>query len=975
MGVKISNFTYSDLTGSDKIPFVKDGDLVNNYIGTVSSLSASLIPVNSLTASYVTASNVFGTVTSSSYALSGSYALSASYALSSSQALSSSYALSGSYALTASYSMNGITINNNLDNRILTATVNSSTLNAESNLVFDGAQLLNNNSSGTAKFAYYSASNGAGTVITTGVGFYGTSSYAVNAITSSYLNSNGIATARTYRISGSKIGTPEMYGAIGDGITDDQIAFKHALISHSIVKLDAKTYAIRGYLGMPSYRTLVGEGKDKTIIKLMNNSPYGYDISGQLFIIQNSMQNDTIPVGSNGWTGSFNWTDGGNVNNISGNIRSTGDGANCDTTVVDMAVDSPNYGGGNLSSFTENRNNVTIQNLTIDCNFDNQARHSSFNVSNNPYSASNGGSSYYIPRYYFKVRPTIHAIYLIGENNRVENVRVKNFGYGVAYSVNSNFYGSVYNEEFPILLIGGQGSSEVNNTGSLNNNDQEASGVGNSPKKGNYVIDSEVIDIGSVDLLNPHSNASSIYCHNQSIDLSNGNSNFSTDGGIYNCLVDPGERLFPLTASTWLGSYLDGYESASLKQTDGSLGDWLVGNGSNTGSNGDYAYSLGTSFGGGFSVFKKISGSWMPYTGPYVNKNSHYVNGISGYRAVNNTVKNSMIAFYLDSWRNNVFLENNQFIEVDSGFRFVVSDIPLTSSYNNCVVRNNYVKLLSHDRYFVGGHSVIFYASDRATGTGSTLRNIKNLQIENNTFEIPISQSRESYYPRNAQIVNPRYVGVWFGSETSDQTLYKRKNRSVIIRNNHFLNWKAYTGGDTPIVPGNELYDHNIPFYFLINSGSSYEFDGNDSSLGSFPNTLKKFKQTALPNYIIEGNTYANPIYPSTASLVPMTLAVTSGSLTAYYGVNQVNRFDNIDVGNTISIGVSQTTERLVVRGNISSSGLIVPNSQSYADSISNSFQTLRTGSMVLTGSKLYIYTGLGSAAPFGAGWQTASLG
>ena len=241
MGVKISNFTYSDLTGSDKIPFVKDGDLVNNYIGTVSSLSASLIPVNSLTASYVTASNVFGTVTSSSYALSGSYALSASYslsssyaisssqalsssyaltasyALSSSRALSSSYALSGSYALTASYSMNGgggsgITINNDLDNRILTATGNSSTLNAESNLVFDGAQLLNNNSSGTAKFAYYSASNGAGTV-TTGVGFYGTSSYAISSsqtisssysLSSSYAISSSQALSSSYAISSSQ---------------------------------------------------------------------------------------------------------------------------------------------------------------------------------------------------------------------------------------------------------------------------------------------------------------------------------------------------------------------------------------------------------------------------------------------------------------------------------------------------------------------------------------------------------------------------------------------------------------------------------------------------------------------------------------------------------------------------------------------------------------------------------------------------
>jgi hypothetical protein len=82
-----------------------------------------------------------------------------------------------------------------------------------------------------------------------------------------------------------------------------------------------------------------------------------------------------------------------------------------------------------------------------------------------------------------------------------------------------------------------------------------------------------------------------------------------------------------------------------------------------------------------------------------------------------------------------------------------------------------------------------------------------------------------------------------------------------------------------------------------------------------------------------------------------------------------------IDYEGRMGIGLDSMTERLVVRGNISSSGLIIPNSQSYADSISSGVQALRTGSMVLTGSKLYIYTGLGSTAPFGAGWQTASLG
>jgi len=60
---------------------------------------------NALTASYISASNIDGTVISASYALSASYAESASYALSSSYAESSSYALSSSYAESSSYAL------------------------------------------------------------------------------------------------------------------------------------------------------------------------------------------------------------------------------------------------------------------------------------------------------------------------------------------------------------------------------------------------------------------------------------------------------------------------------------------------------------------------------------------------------------------------------------------------------------------------------------------------------------------------------------------------------------------------------------------------------------------------------------------------------------------------------------------------------------------------------------------------------
>ena len=104
------------------------------------------------------------------------------------------------------------------------------------------------------------------------------------------------------------------------------------------------------------------------------------------------------------------------------------------------------------------------------------------------------------------------------------------------------------------------------------------------------------------------------------------------------------------------------------------------------------------------------------------------------------------------------------------------------------------------------------YHADLSKTTGSILRHVNNLQIENNTFELPISQSRDNYVPAGPLYTNPRYVGFYFGTETVDETLYKRKDRSVVIKNNHFLNWNAFTDNE-PIHPGNELYNYNIPIF------------------------------------------------------------------------------------------------------------------------------------------------------------------
>lgn len=79
-----------------------------------------------------------------------------------------SSATSASYAVTASYATNagsGVTINNNTNNYLVTATGTANTLNGEANLTFDGSTLTAGNIQ-TATFANI-GSSGAGLVIPT----------------------------------------------------------------------------------------------------------------------------------------------------------------------------------------------------------------------------------------------------------------------------------------------------------------------------------------------------------------------------------------------------------------------------------------------------------------------------------------------------------------------------------------------------------------------------------------------------------------------------------------------------------------------------------------------------------------------------------------------------------------------------------------------------------------------------------------
>lgn len=53
-------------------------------------------------------------------------------------------------------------------------------------------------------------------------------------------------------------GTPEMYGAVGDGITDDTIAIQTCLNNHKITKLMAKTYIVNTTVYLPQFHSIEG---------------------------------------------------------------------------------------------------------------------------------------------------------------------------------------------------------------------------------------------------------------------------------------------------------------------------------------------------------------------------------------------------------------------------------------------------------------------------------------------------------------------------------------------------------------------------------------------------------------------------------------------------------------------------------------------------------------------------------------------
>lgn len=82
--------------------------------------------------------------------------------------------------------------------------------------------------------------------------------------------------------------TPEMYGAVGDGVTDDSDAINNALQSGFPVMLSAKTYLCHKSIRMPSGAELYGEGSASV---LYNDVKWGYDKNVIIAGLANSREN------------------------------------------------------------------------------------------------------------------------------------------------------------------------------------------------------------------------------------------------------------------------------------------------------------------------------------------------------------------------------------------------------------------------------------------------------------------------------------------------------------------------------------------------------------------------------------------------------------------------------------------------------------------------------------------------------------
>lgn len=153
--------------------------------------------------------------------------------------------------------------------------------------------------------------------------------------------------------------TPEEFGAVGDGITDDTTAINNAFNSGNIVVFNHKTYLIDGVEG-----TIINNGViigNNAILKIKpNNSEYYYGIkaTGKTFITDLSIIGERDEHG--GTTGEW------------GHCLSLID---CHDTVINNVTCNNGWGDGLYIGITDDNKPYPNKNITItNSNFDNNRR-------------------------------------------------------------------------------------------------------------------------------------------------------------------------------------------------------------------------------------------------------------------------------------------------------------------------------------------------------------------------------------------------------------------------------------------------------------------------------------------------------------------------------------------------------------------------------------------------------------------------
>jgi len=140
--VKANQFTGSLFGTSSWAQNVLTASFINNLNQNLSITGALVLSGSTAPELRVIGDTQFTGSVSSLYGYTGSLLGTASWAiraLTASLATTASFTLSASFATTASYALNGVTISNNVDNYVLTATGVSGSINGESGLIFNSA--------------------------------------------------------------------------------------------------------------------------------------------------------------------------------------------------------------------------------------------------------------------------------------------------------------------------------------------------------------------------------------------------------------------------------------------------------------------------------------------------------------------------------------------------------------------------------------------------------------------------------------------------------------------------------------------------------------------------------------------------------------------------------------------------------------------------------------------------------------------